>query len=528
MQSFDSYLDWVVYQIYPRSFCDGNGDGTGDFKGIISKLDYLVGLGVNAVWLSPCYKSPDCDNGYDISDYRDISEKYGTLDDFKEMLAEFHGRGIRLIMDFVANHTSDEHPWFKAAKKSRDNPYHDYYIWRESIPNDWQSVFGGSAWEYNAATREYYLHSFAVGQPDLNWENPRVRKEMADVVDFWADMGVDGFRCDVLDFIAKDFGKNLMCNGAQLHGYVRELFGREKVRHLFTVGECSMGKHNIADICGRERGELKCTFQFEHFAVGQRGKFVKAPYKTDEIRDILVGWQYFMQEKGLIYTLFTDNHDNAHYISRLGNDNELRYECATMYAAMFYLLRGVPFIYQGQEFGSADPHYDDISDFDDVESINYYNANKDAVPRAELIERINYGGRDNMRRPMCWNGGKNFGFSDAESCLTKLHSRGAEINAERDITSAKSVYNFYKRLLSLRRDNEVFRRGEFENLTRGDGYFAYERRLGGARALVVCNFERAQRIDSLPEYEYVLGNGGGAREANGGYLPYATAVFLRK
>lgn len=289
----EEFLDWVVYQIYPRSFKDSNGDGVGDIKGITEKLDYLKELGINAVWLSPCYKSPNCDYGYDISDYRDIMDEFGTLDDWKEMIAGMHERGIKLIMDLVANHTSSEHRWFKEARKSRNNPYHDYYIWRDEVPNDWKSCFNDpSAWEYNEASGEYYLHSFSIGQPDLNWENPKVRKEICDVVDYWADLGVDGFRCDVLCFIAKDFENGLMENGPKLHDYIRELFGREKVKYLFTVGECYIGEKEINDICGEDRDELKCIFQFEHFRVGvDSDKYIPKPYKIDEVKDILSRWQ---------------------------------------------------------------------------------------------------------------------------------------------------------------------------------------------------------------------------------------------
>lgn len=524
---FNNFLGWTVYQIYPRSFMDANGDGIGDLRGIIKKLDYLKELGINAVWLSPCYKSPNCDNGYDISDYRDIMDEFGTLKDWKEMIAGMHKRGIKLIMDYVANHTSNEHIWFKEARKSRNNPYHNYYIWRDQIPNGWQSVFGGSAWEYNEPTGEYYLHSFAVGQPDLNWENEKVRKEMADIIDYWVDLGVDGFRCDVLDFIAKDFDKGLMNNGPKFHEYVKELFGRDKVKHLFTVGECSMGEDKIADICGEDRNELKCIFQFEHFGVGQCGKFNKQPYKTDEIRDILVKWQNFAQKHNLLYTLFTDNHDNAHYISRLGNDKENRYGCATMYAAMFYLLKGIPFIYQGQEFGTPDPHYDNLEDFDDVETFNFYNANKDKIPHERLIEMINYGGRDNVRRPLCWNNGKNYGFSAANNTWIKPHSRGAEVNLENDLNAKKSVFWFYKKVLALRNSSDTVKYGSFEDITGGNGYFAYTRTLGGEKILVVCNFDSPRNICGLPDFECLFGNYG-ARKTNGNYQPFETAVYINK
>lgn len=405
--------DLIFYQVYPRSFSDSNGDGIGDLNGITAKLDYLQWLGINAIWLSPCYKSPNRDNGYDISDYRDIMDEFGTLADWERLIGQAHKRGIRLIMDLVANHTSDEHFWFRQARSSRQNPYHDYYYWADKPLNDWQACFGGSAWEYNEPTGEYYLHSFAVQQPDLNWENPRVREEMRAVVDYWADKGVDGFRCDVLDYISKDFSAGKMFNGPRLHEYIRELFGREKTARLFTVGECQSGEDDIMDICGEGRKELTCVFQFEHFGVGRREKFERCAYETDEIRDILVKWQNFTQKNHLLYTLFTDNHDQAHYISRLGNDKELRYECATMYAAMFYLLKGIPFLYQGQEFGTPDPHYDSIGDFNDVETLNYYRENRGKMSEADLMEQINFGSRDNVRRPIAWNGGENFGFGGA-------------------------------------------------------------------------------------------------------------------
>lgn len=525
----DNFYDWIVYQIYPRSFMDGNGDGIGDLKGITSKLDHLKELGVNAVWLSPCYKSPNCDNGYDISDYRDIMDEFGTLDDWKEMIAQMHGRGIKLIMDFVANHTSSEHAWFRQGRQSKTNPYHDYYIWRKQKPNDWQSVFGGSAWEYNPATEEYYLHSFAIGQPDLNWENPSVRKEMADVIDYWVSLGVDGFRCDVLDYIAKDFARGEMHNGPEFHKYVKELFGRNSVNHIFTVGECSMGEDKIADVCGEGRDELKCIFQFEHFEPGRTlDKFVKAPYSIDEVRNTLVKWQSFTDAQNLLYTLFTDNHDNAHYISRLGNDKEYRYECATMYAAMFYLLKGMPFIYQGQEYGSPDPHYTDISEFDDVETFNYYNAHKDTIPQDKLMEMINFGGRDNVRRPMCWNGGKNYGFSTADKTWISLHSRGGEVNLKSDKKSERSVFAFYQKVLALRSQSNAVRRGEFTDITKGDGYFAYVRTDGKDGILVVCCFDKAVSVQALPPCEYLFGNYGAARAANGDYAPFETAVFRLK
>ena len=504
---------------------DANGDGIGDLNGITAKLDHLTELGVNAVWLSPCYKSPNIDNGYDISDYRDIMDDFGTLDDWKRMISEMHKRGIKLIMDLVANHTSSEHFWFKEARKSKDNPYHDYYVWRKQIPNDWQSVFGGSAWEYNKATDEYYLHSFAVAQPDLNWENPAVRREMCDVVDYWVNLGVDGFRCDVLNYISKDFNTGLQFNGPRLHEFTKELFGRKEVKHIFTVGECSMGTDKIVDICGADRDELTCIFQFDHFDVGRVGRFGIRSHKIDEIRDILVFWQNFTQKNNLIYTLFTDNHDQTNYISRLGNDKEYRYECATMFAAMFYLLKGIPFIYQGQEFGMPQPNYDDIELFDDIETRKFYNSVKGKMPNNELMKLINFGSRDNFRHPMCWYNSKNYGFGVGDTWLA-LHSRGGEVNLENDKASKKSVFEFYKKIIDLRKASKAIRLGAFENITVGNGYFAYLRKFDDEEILVVCNFETEREITRLPEWGYLFGNGNN-RQPNGKYAPYETAIFKK-
>lgn len=518
-------LDLVVYQIYPRSFFDSNGDGVGDLNGITEKLDHLTELGVNAVWICPCYKSPNQDNGYDISDYRDIMDEFGTFDDWKRLQAELKKRGIKLIMDFVGNHTSDKHFWFQEARKSKDNPYRDYYYWVETPPNDWQSVFGGSAWKYDEITGEYYLHSFAEGQPDLNWTNPKVREEMQAVIDFWVSQGVDGFRCDVLDYISKDFKEGKMYGGPQLHEYVRELFGREEVKHIFTVGECSFGENGITDICGPDRDELTCVFQFDHFYVGQEGKFKRAPYCIDSIKDILVKWQNFCEKHKLLYTLATDNHDNSQYISRFGNDREFRYECATMYATTFYLLKGIPFIYQGQEYGESSSQYDTLQAFDDVETFNYYNERKGKIPEEELIAQINYGSRDNARRPFAWeDNAPYYGFSESKPWMIPA-SRSAEINLEKDKNSEKSVFYFYQKLLALRKDSPAIRYGEFKDITPKSGCFVYERTLDEEKITVICNFESAQTIRVAVDGELVLSNYGGRENAAGDYRPFEIAVY---
>ena len=527
-ETFEQYLDWVVYQIYPKSFYDSNGDGIGDINGIAEKLEYIRSLGANAIWICPIYQSPQCDNGYDISDYREIQPEYGTMEDFERLVQKAHCMGIRVLMDLVANHTSSEHIWFREARKSRENPYHDYYYWAEKPLTDWKSVFGGSAWEYNEATGEYYLHSFAVGQPDVNWTNPKVRKEFADIVDFWADRGVDGFRCDVLDFISKDFQTGKMYNGPFLHDYLKELMDREKVRHLFTVGECQANEQSILAICGENRGELKCTFQFEHFNVGRKnGKFFPKEHSVGDAAAILKKWQSFSQEHDFLYTLLTDNHDNAWYNSRVGNDREYRYESATLLATMVYGLRGIPFIYQGQEIGAANSSFDDISNFDDIETLNYYREKLGEYSHEDIMKQLNFGSRDNPRRPMAWNGNENFGFTTAEKPWLPYASRSAEINVEKDLEQERSVLRYYRDLFAIRNRYSAFRRGDCLEVAGRDGCLIYERSYGDEHFLVVCNFEKENRIDGISESgelilsNYLLQNA----EINRTYAPFEAAIY---
>ena len=357
--------DLIFYQIYPRSFCDANGDGEGEVAGIVSKIPYLKALGVNAVWISPCFKSPGVDSGYDISDYRDIDPRTGDLPSFCKMIDAFHESGIKVVLDYVANHTSTQHPWFLEAKKSKDNPYRDYYIWRKTPPNDWQSAFGGSAWEYDEVSQEYYLHSYAVEQADLNWENPKVREEMKAVVDFWLDLGVDGFRCDVLDQISKDFaGQN--GNGPRLHEFIRELFGRERTRDVFTVGECwSADGDNVKLLCGSDRHELTTVFAFQHLCL-EDGKFRVERPSVREALTRFAEWQMLCERLDVPNAAFFENHDLPRAVSRFGNDTVYRYESATMLGAIVLLSRGIPFLFQGQELGVTNSHYADISMFRDV------------------------------------------------------------------------------------------------------------------------------------------------------------------
>ncbi len=526
----EQFLNWVVYQIYPRSFYDSNGDGIGDLNGVIAKLDYLVELGINAIWLCPCYKSPNYDNGYDVSNYRDIMDEFGTLEDWKRLRAETKKRGIKIIMDLVFNHTSFLHPWFQEAKKSRDNSYHDYYIWRETPPNTWQSVFGGDAWEYNKATKEYYLHSFAVQQPDLNWENPQVRKECRDIVDYWVKLGVDGFRCDVLDFIAKDFATDKMYNGPKLHEYLQELFGRQETEHLFLVGECQSKEEDICKICGPNRHELTTVFQFDHINLGRKNKYRPSPLSFDELRDILVKWQRFSAAHNLLYTLFTDNHDNAYFLSRTEYAKTHRYEVATALASMFFLLRGIPFIYQTQEYGAINPHYGRIDDFSEVETIQYYNKEKRRRSEMELVSEINVGSRDNTRRPFAWNGVRSdyFGFSTVKPWIT-LHSDGETVNLETDMVAEKSVFAFYKKLLALRKKSDCLRLGDFADLTKENGQFVFKRTYHQQEIFVICNFEKQKKIP-LPfhpqeKFQRILNNYADAIPFSDSFHPFEIAVY---
>ena len=497
-EKYQEYLRWVVYQIYPRSFMDSNGDGIGDLNGITSKLDYLKTLGVNALWICPCYQSPNDDNGYDISDYESIMTEFGTMADMEHLISEMHKRDMKLIMDLVPNHTSTAHRWFQESRKGKDNPYSDFYYWFDEIPNDWQSVFRGSAWEYDPVRGQYYLHSFAVSQADLNWENPAVVQAMQDVVDYWIDKGVDGFRIDVIDMISKDFEKNQDGFGPRLHEFIHTLFGRDKAKRLFTVGES--GVHDIDEMvrhCAADRNELSTLFLFDHMECGRADKFTPKLDTLKSLRDILIYWQKETADHNLLHTLFSDNHDQSPLISRIANDKEFRYESATDLAAMLYLLKGVLFIYQGQEIGITAAHYDKIEDFNDVESINAYHEFCQTMTKEEALEKINFGSRDNARHPMPWNGSPQGGFSTGKSWIA-LHSRYQEINVEKDQNAEQSVFRFYQALLKLRSTHAAFLDGSFQVVSSADDpFFIFTRSWKNETWVIVCNFEKGQNI-SLP------------------------------
>ena len=522
---YRDFTKWVIYQIYPRSFMDSNGDGIGDLQGVISKLDYIKELGANAVWLCPCFKSPNEDNGYDVADYCDIMDEFGTMDDMDQLIEGLHSRGMRLILDLVPNHTSTDHKWFQESRKGKDNPYSDYYYWFDEKPNDWESAFGGSAWQFDELRGQYYLHTFAVGQADLNWENPAVVKAMQDVVDFWVDKGCDGFRIDVIDCISKDFPGNRNVLGPRLHEYIHALFGREKTAHLFTVGEGNTNEtEDIVLHCASDRGELSTMFIFDHMECGRADKFTPKEESLKILRDYLTGWQEETSKHDLLYSLFIENHDQPQMVSRIGNDRELRYESATDIAAMVYLLKGVPFIYQGQEIGMPAAHYNSIEDFDDIESLGWYKKFLKTYSEEECLEKINFGSRDNARHPMAWDGSENSGFSTGRPWLIP-HSRAAEVNVENDLAAERSVYRFYQELLKLRADNEAFTTGDLEVISaQEDDFFVFMRTSGDDKWVAVCNFEKERDIKLPVECEKPALSNLGRDTADGTYAPYECSV----
>ncbi len=524
-EKYQQFLSWNIYQVYPRSFYDSNGDGIGDLPGVLAKLDYLKEMGINAIWLGPCFKSPNYDNGYDVADYRDIMDEFGTMEDMKALIAGLHSRGMKLILDLVPNHTSSQHKWFQESRKSRDNPYSDYYYWFDTPPNQWQSMFGGPAYAFD---EEYYLHSYTPQQPDLNWENPQVVKGMQEVVDFWVDMGVDGFRIDVIDQISKDFAGDRNCFGPRLHEYIAALFGREKTAHLFTVGECWAGElDEIHRHIHQDRGELSTLFQFGHLEYGRADKFTPKSGSLTQLWNCMRYWVRTMQCNDLLISLFTDNHDNGWMLERLGS-KALPYESATCIATMMYFLRGVCFVYQGQELGMFNPHYDSIQQFDDVESLNMYRQLCLTMPEAEALEKINFGSRDNTRRPFCWSNGDNAGFTTGNPWIA-VHSDYRHKNLEADLAQEKSVWRFYQDVFRLRKEYSALTLGDFEPIAPADAsYCAYTRTHGQDQITVICNFDKAQELD-IPCTcgKLLLSNYGMQEKYDKKYAPYEVAVFWR-
>lgn len=486
----------VIYQIYPRSFADSNKDGIGDLQGIISKLDYLQNLGINAVWLSPVCKSPQDDNGYDISDYQDIDPMFGTLGDMEELIEEAGKRNIRIIMDLVLNHSSDEHHWFQEAKKSRENPYHDYYIWKDGAedvpPNDMRAAFGGSAWEWVPEIKQYYFHQFSVKQPDLNWENPKVRQEIYDMINWWIGKGVGGFRLDVIDQIAKEPDKKITNNGPRLHEFLREL-SRETFQKadLVTVGEAWGATTELAKLYSNpDNSELSMVFQFEHICLDQiegKEKWDLAPLPFLRLKEVFARWQRELQGKGW-NSLFWNNHDLPRIVSRWGNDGKYRIESAKMLAILLHGMQGTPYIYQGEELGMTNAVYE-IEEYRDIETLNLYRERLEKGYKEEnIMDSIHAKSRDNARTPMQWNDGENAGFTDGKPWM-KVNPNYKEINAAQQVGDTDSIFGCYKELIRLRKNHPVFIDGDFRMLLNdNENIFAYAREDAGSRLLVICNF----------------------------------------
>ncbi len=486
----------VIYQIYPRSFQDSNGDGIGDLQGIISRLDYLKTLGVDAVWLSPVCRSPQDDNGYDISDYQDIDPMFGTLKDMEELISEAGKRGIRIIMDLVLNHTSDEHFWFVEAKSGKENPYHDYYVWRDgepaTPPNDMKACFGGSAWEWSPEAGQYYFHQFSVKQPDLNWDNPKVRQEIYQMIKWWMDKGVGGFRLDVIDQIAKVPDEKITNNGPMLHTYIREL-SRETFQKgdLVTVGEAWGATPELAKLYSSpDNSEFSMVFQFEHIVLDQqegKEKWDLAPLPFLKLKEILNQWQTSLYQCGW-NSLFWDNHDLPRIVSRWGDDKRYRTESAKMLATLLHGMQGTPYIYQGEELGMTNVRYP-IEEYRDIETLNLYRERMEAgYEKEDVMESIYAKSRDNARTPMQWDNGTHAGFTDGTPWM-KVNPNYKEINAAAQVGVPGSVFAYYQRLVALRKEYPVLTDGRFLMLMEKDEQvFAYVRENEQCRLLVICNF----------------------------------------
>ncbi|MDR6717146.1 alpha-glucosidase [Paenibacillus sp. 2003] len=498
MENKKWWKETVVYQIYPRSFQDRNGDGIGDLKGIVSRLDYLQQLGIGAIWLSPVCKSPQDDYGYDISDYQDIDPMFGSLEDMETLILEAKKRDIRIIMDLVLNHTSDEHPWFQEAKKGKDNPYHDYYVWRDGVegapPNDLGSTFGGSAWEWVPEIGQYYLHLFSVKQPDLNWENPKVRQEIYNMINWWIDKGVGGFRLDVIDLIGKEPDLKITGNGPNLHQYIRELSKEtfQKAEDLLTVGETWGATPEIAKLYSNPDGsEFSMVFQFEHISLDEqegKGKWDLKPLDVMALKKVLSKWQ--TELKGDAWnSLFWNNHDLPRIVSRWGNDGEFRVESAKMLATLLHGMQGTPYIYQGEELGMTNVQYA-IEDYRDIELLNFYKERMGrGYPEQSVMESIYAKGRDNARTPMQWDTSDNAGFTQGEPWI-KVNPNYKHIHAEESLNNPESIFHYYRKLIQLRKDHGVIVYGDYELIfPENPDVFAYTRTLNGTTILVVCNFQ---------------------------------------
>ncbi|NKE04410.1 glycoside hydrolase family 13 protein [Mesobacillus selenatarsenatis] len=548
----------VIYQIYPRSFMDSNGDGIGDIPGIISKLDYLKELGVDVIWLSPVYQSPNDDNGYDISDYREIMDDFGTMADWELLLKEMHDRGLKLIMDLVVNHSSDEHQWFVESRKSKDNPYRDYYIWRPGKdgkePNNWQSTFSGSAWQYDENTDEYFLHIFSKKQPDLNWENPKLRHEVYDMMKFWLDKGIDGFRMDVINFISKvdglpdapnPDGKNYVSgskyfmNGPKIHDFLQEMH-REALAdyNVMTVGEMPGVNVEQAKLYTDDsRNEVNMVFQFEHVDLdsGPGGKWDLKPLKLTDLKNNFTKWQTGLEDIGW-NSLYLNNHDQPRMVSRFGNDQQYRVESAKMLATFLHMLKGTPYIYQGEEIGMTNVRFDSIDEYKDIETLNMYDekVKQNGEDPEKVMESIYVKGRDNARTPFQWDESEHGGFTTGTPWI-QVNPNYKEINANQAVADEKSIYHYYRKLIQLRKEQPVIVHGRYDILVPDDEkIYVYTRTFESQKLLVLLNFSDEEQSFGVPlelqgkKSEILISN----YEASEGYgaevslRPYEAIVYL--
>lgn len=504
------FMSWwkkaVVYQVYPKSFNDTTGSGVGDLAGITEKLDYLKELGITVIWLSPVYESPGDDNGYDISDYEQIDPAFGTMEDMEQLIAEAKKRGIYIVMDLVVNHTSDEHEWFEEAKSSRDNPYRDYYIWRDpvdgGVPNDLQSTFGGSAWEYSEETGQYYLHLFSKKQPDLNWENPAMRQDVYQMMNFWLDKGIGGFRLDVIDLIGKQPDQLVTADGPKLHDYLQEMneatFGHQDV---LTVGETwSATVQNAKQYSNPDGSELSMVFQFEHILLDQQDdgeKWDLKPLNLVDLKRTLAKWQTELGDEGW-NSLFWNNHDTPRIVSRWGNDEEYRQESAKLFAILLHLMKGTPYIYQGEEIGMTNYEMESLDDIYDIESINMYHERLAAgYSEADILTSINAKGRDHARTPMQWRSDQaHAGFTAGQPWIP-VNDNFTEINVAQNLAEKDSVFATYQQLIQYRKDHDIVVKGDFQLLYPDHpAVFAYKRQWQDDAFVVFANVsEEEQTVD---------------------------------
>lgn len=498
----------VAYEIYPRSFMDSNKDGIGDLNGIISKLDYLKDLGIDVIWICPMYKSPNDDNGYDISDYQDIMDEFGTMNDFDNLLNEVHNRDMKLIIDLVVNHTSDEHPWFIESKSSKESPKRDWYIWRQGKngkePNNWESIFGGSSWQYDEKTDEYFLHLFSKKQPDLNWENEDVRKAVFNTINWWLDKGIDGFRVDAISHINKEKGLKDMPNEKNLryvssfdkhmnvdgiHKYLEMLRDNTFAKYdIMTVGEANGVKTEDAELwVGEKEGKFNMVFQFEHLDLwdAQTNKELDIV----ELKKVLTKWQKGLEDKGW-NALYIENHDIPRVVSTWGNDREYLRECSTSLALMYFMMQGTPFIYQGQEIGMTNVAFKNIDEYDDVRTKNMYNIKRnEGISHDEIMKFIWSSSRDNSRTPMQWDDTENAGFTTGKPWIG-VNPNYKDINVAKQLKDPKSVLNFYKNMINIKKENEIFTYGKYDIiLPKHDKIYAYTRTLGDEKVVVICNLK---------------------------------------